>query len=364
MKRLTACLVMLLPLVAAVPSPALERLGMGMEPPQFSLPTPEGTNVSLDFFQGGPGVIVFWSTWSPRSAEVLGDFRDFQARGGARGLKVLAVNADRERFSAADREAVTHEVERLQLPFPVVFDEGLRAYAAYGVMALPSTVVLGADGRIAYSLAGYPLTYREELQDRVQLALIGAQPAATAAATETAPTATDARTACVLPRARSCRFETTGESGSTDSGVAAMRLAVCRGGVDGAERLMPAIGMGRFDRPDVRFAVAELLLLKGGTAEARMAFDSLQKRYPGEAWGDWGLGIIALADGREHDALEHMRRAASLGDTCVEAETAVLQYLQGFWEGRRQAATEQGFLAIFAKLGPVRECFARQRLPG
>ena len=123
-------------------------------------------------------------------------------------------------------------------------------------------------------------------------------------------------------------------------------------------------GIGRFDRPDVRFALAEFMLLKGGRTEARMAFDSLQKRYPGQAWGEWGLGILALADGREREALAHMQTAAALGGACLEAETAVLQYLQGYWVEKRQAPAEEAFLAIFAGLAPVRDCFARQRLPG
>jgi peroxiredoxin len=367
-KKLLCCLLLL---VAPAPSPALERMGAGMEPPPFTLSTTTGAAVSIDYFQGGPGVIIFWSTWSPRSAEVLGDFRDLQARGGGTGLKVVAVNADREQFSAADRETVAREAVRMQLPFPVVLDEGLRTYAAYGVMALPSTVVLGADGRIAYSLAGYPLSYRDELQDKALLALGDASSASSRVATATSagdsgPAAAAARAAstdCVLPRARFCRFDAERARSTDDPGITSMRLAICRGDAEGAERLMPALGMGRFDRPEVRFALAELMLLKGGAVEAKMAFDSLRQRHPGEAWGEWGLGLLALADGREHDALAHMRVAAARGGACVEAETAVLQYLQGFWLEERQAPTEAGFLAIFAGLAPIRDCFA-QRRPG
>ena len=173
-------------------------------------------------------------------------------------------------------------------------------------------------------------------------------------------------TDCVLPRARYCRFEENGNRSSGDPALTGMRLAICRGEAERAEQLMPALGMGLFDRPDVNFALAELMLLKGGTAEAKMAFDSLKRRFPGEAWGEWGLGLLALADGREHDALAHMQIAAARGGTCIEAETAVLQHLQRFWIEKRQAPTEEGFLAIFSGLTTIRDCFAQlqPRLPG
>ncbi len=369
MKKLLCCLLLL---AAPAPLPALEKIGAGMMPPPFNLSTPEKAPVSLDYFRGGPGVIVFWSTWSPRSSEVLADFRDHHERWSAKGLKVLAINADRELFSPADREAVAREAGRLQLPFPVVLDEGLRTYAAYGVMALPSTVVLGFDGRIAYSLAGYPLTYREELQDKVLLALGDGSPVSTPATADATggdagPAVASAEaphTDCVLPRARSCRFEADGDRSSGNAGLTHMRLAICRGDAEKAEQLLPALGMGQFQRPDAGFAVAELMLLKGGTSEAKMAFESLQRRFPGEAWGEWGLGLLALAAGREHDALAHMQAAAALGSACVEAETAVLQYLQKFWVEKRRAPAEEGFLAIFTQLATVRDCFSRQRLPG
>ena len=104
-----------------------------------------------------------------------------------------------------------------------------------------------------------------------------------------------------------------------------MRLAICRGDAKEAERMIPLGLLRRIDNADARFA---------------------------------------LADGREFDALAHMRAAAARGGGCVEAETAGLHHLQSFWLERRQSPAEEGFLALFTKLASVRDCFSRRRFPG
>ena len=368
MKEIICCLLLL---VAPVSSHALEGIGAGNEPPRFSLPTRDGALISSNAFAGGPGVIVFWSTWSPRSAEVLDDLRAYHEQWGAKGLKVIAVNCDKEHLSGADRQEVLRAAAQLRLPFPVVFDEGLRTYAAYGVMALPSTLILGADGKIAYTLAGYPFTYRDELREQLAFALGEGKPdvplaSAGAAVGETEPAGAAAapRTSCVLPRAQYCRFDPDRELAGSSPEVMAMRLAICRGDAKEAERLISRGVIKRVDSADARFALAELMLLKGGAAEAGTAFDALRRRFPDEAWGAWGLGMLALADGRELEALAHMRAAAALGGVCVEAETAVLHHLQAYWVQQRQSPAEAGFLSLFTKLAAVRDCFTRQRPPG
>jgi tetratricopeptide (TPR) repeat protein len=50
----------------------------------------------------------------------------------------------------------------------VLVDDGLIAFNDYGAMALPSTLVVGLDGKVSYILAGYPTTLRDELADAVR----------------------------------------------------------------------------------------------------------------------------------------------------------------------------------------------------
>jgi cytochrome c biogenesis protein CcmG/thiol:disulfide interchange protein DsbE len=352
---------MLLLFAAPATLPAIENIAVGQEPVGFSLPSLAGSPLSLDYFAGGPGVIIFWSTWSPRSREILENFKGYYESRGEKGLKVIAVNADSELLSESNRNEVARVARELDLPFPVVFDVGLRTYAAYGVMALPSTVVVGADGRIAYTLGGYPPAYRELLMDRVVLAVDGADPAPIRIADESLEKSTGKDdSVCVLPRAHYCQLQAGNSPGASAPGVQAVRLAVCRGDVEDAERMMRGVEKEQLGRGDLRFALAGLMLLKGRTAEAAEAFRALQQRHPAEGWGDWGLGLLALTEGNEGVALAHMRAAAMKGVVSAEAETAVLRFLSAYWKEHRSAPAEEGFLSIFRTLVAVRDCFERR----
>ena len=107
-----------------------------------------------------------------------------------------------------------------------------------------------------------------------------------------------------------------------------------------------------------------MLLLKGRAADARRAFETLSERYPQEGWGEWGLGIAALAEGDAEGALGHIHAARARRSSVPEAETAVLKYLEGYWRSNRPAPREEQFLALFEELGPVRACYKRQNQRG
>ena len=106
------------------------------------------------------------------------DFKRHAAAYGAKGLRIVAVNIDGENLGAAQQAAIREFAAARDLPFPVLLDEGLKTFAAWGVMAHPTEVLLDAGGRIAYVLPGYPETLREELEEEIMKALGVATPPA------------------------------------------------------------------------------------------------------------------------------------------------------------------------------------------
>ena len=83
----------------------------------------------------------------------------------------------------------------------------------------------------------------------------------------------------------------------------------------------------------------------------------LREAAPEEAWGSWGLGLSALADGDEVAALDHMREALAIDGGNAEVETAVLKYMEEYWRKNRTAPQESEFLSLFAELSSVRNCY-------
>jgi peroxiredoxin len=159
-------------LVSATPAEALTGIENDMIPPPFTLPDDNGEEVSLSSFQGSPLAIIFWSTWSPRSKEILEDFREHHSKYSSEGLKIIAINIDGEKLNNLQHNEIREYASSMALPFPILYDDELLTFASYGVMAHPSFVLIDSGGKVAYSLGGYPLSLREELRENIDKILI------------------------------------------------------------------------------------------------------------------------------------------------------------------------------------------------
>jgi peroxiredoxin len=143
-------------LVAAVCSPAsadqpavtsllkplhLVGYSSGTKPPHFSGRTLDGRQFSMTELRGRVIVVNFWASWClecrPEMPMLERLHRDFAAR----GLAIIGINA-RE-----DKDAVGRYAAELGLTFPLVLDPGGTISALYGVIGLPTTFVIGRDGR-------------------------------------------------------------------------------------------------------------------------------------------------------------------------------------------------------------------------
>jgi tetratricopeptide (TPR) repeat protein len=158
-----------------------------MEVPDFALQTSKGEEVALSQFKGAPAtLLVFWSTWSPRSRPALEDAQKLLAEYGDKGFKVLAVNVNRVNINHEDRREIKDMVSELGLTMPVAIDEGLETYNSFGVVASPSMAVLDPDGKIIYEAASYLRFTGENLREQVEILLGVREPAEEAVAEEPA----------------------------------------------------------------------------------------------------------------------------------------------------------------------------------
>jgi tetratricopeptide (TPR) repeat protein len=151
---------------------AFKNIQGGMEAPVFRLTDTAGNDVSLEAYKKEKAVIlVFWATWSDRSVSELKDVQSLFSEYGAKGLKAVAVNVDHEHMTDGDVKAVREKVAELGLSFPVVFDAGLSTFRNYGVVAVPSTAILGGGGLIRNAFNGYPSFARLEMKKDVEVLL-------------------------------------------------------------------------------------------------------------------------------------------------------------------------------------------------
>lgn len=136
------------------PTDDIHRLKAGQSAPEFTLPSAEGTDVSLRDYRGSRVILYFYpAAMTPGCTTQACDFRDSLPHLQSLGYSVLAVAKDPVERLARFRE-------RDHLTFPLLSDPNLvahRAYGAYGVRmlygvprtgTLRSTFVIAGDGTI------------------------------------------------------------------------------------------------------------------------------------------------------------------------------------------------------------------------
>jgi len=95
-------------------------------------------------------VVLFWATWSPRSAEALADAQQLHAD---KGVLVAAVNVDTAAPDGPTPSALAQMTQ--DVDFPVLVDRGLALFEQWGVVAVPSLALVDGDGRVVHVLDGY-----------------------------------------------------------------------------------------------------------------------------------------------------------------------------------------------------------------
>jgi peroxiredoxin len=154
------------PLSAA--SFALRGLEKGTQVRDIELVGINTEDGKLSSFSGAKGLIViYWATWSSRSPQILAFAEKELRRYEEHGVKLLAINADRQEMRREEIEAVKGKASEIGLSFPVVLDPGLKGYDELGIISTPTTLILDGDLKIVDVYPGFPSIARDDIPDRI-----------------------------------------------------------------------------------------------------------------------------------------------------------------------------------------------------
>ena len=142
-------------LMTALSAPAAERPALAelvkalnasgypavMHPPELSGVTADGKRVSLAGLRGRVILLNFWATWCQECRPEMPMFERLHREFSAQGLAVVGINA-REGTST-----IREYAKELGLTFPLILDPKGTINSAYGVIGLPTTFLIGRDGR-------------------------------------------------------------------------------------------------------------------------------------------------------------------------------------------------------------------------
>ena len=113
----------------------------GMRPPPFTGQTVAGREMSLAELMGRVILVNFWATWCsacrPEMPMLEQLHRDFRPQ----GLTVLGINYNE------GAQIIQQYAKELDLTFPLLMDPNGEITRSYGIVGLPTTFLIGRDGR-------------------------------------------------------------------------------------------------------------------------------------------------------------------------------------------------------------------------
>ena len=139
-------------------------VGKDLTPEQrFTLKNIQDEAVSLDqvLTQHKAVLIDFWATWCGYCVEEMPALIKLHEKNQARGFTVLAVNV------GESKEQADLFAKKMNLPFPVVLDEDSSVSQKYGVVGIPTSLLVNSQGRIL----GEYHAYTKQLESDVEKAL-------------------------------------------------------------------------------------------------------------------------------------------------------------------------------------------------
>ncbi|OYT99265.1 MAG: thiol:disulfide interchange protein [Burkholderiales bacterium PBB1] len=146
--------------LATLATPVAWSLEAGVPAPELNLPGLKEA-VSLAQLKGKVVYVDFWASWCGPCKQSFPFMNDLKAKYGAKGFEVVAVNLDAKR---GDADKFLAEVPA---QFTVAFDANGDSARRYEVKGMPSSYLVGRDGKIASSHKGFHEQDRAELESRI-----------------------------------------------------------------------------------------------------------------------------------------------------------------------------------------------------
>jgi len=124
---------------------ALGHHKQGDRVPNLTIRTIDGNQISLDEQKGKIIVLAFWKHDDDKSSKMLTDLSRVSQECQDKDVTFLAINGDRASERQIGEMALAKKTSCL-----FASDPDLAAYSSLGILVLPTTLIIGPDGKLAF----------------------------------------------------------------------------------------------------------------------------------------------------------------------------------------------------------------------
>lgn len=151
--------------LAALHAGPANALKVGDRAPEIAAQNANTTPVRLSAYKGQVVLLDFWASWCGPCKQSFPWMNALHAKYAAQGLRIVAVNVDQK------REDGERFLAQRPAQFQVAWDPEGSTPAAYAVKAMPSSVLISAEGRVLHLHAGFRDEDAAALEARIVAAL-------------------------------------------------------------------------------------------------------------------------------------------------------------------------------------------------
>jgi len=129
--------------------------------PQINLPGIEG-NVQLEKLKGKVVYLDFWASWCVPCKKSFPWLHEIKQSYADQGFEVIAVNLDK------DRKLADEFLQVMDVNFMVAFDESGESASRYKLKGMPSSYLIGRDGKLYASHIGFREKDKAKLEQAIK----------------------------------------------------------------------------------------------------------------------------------------------------------------------------------------------------